>query len=133
MSAVAEVEAIPVLPSLDFAETKCFYEGLLGFSNIYEADSRVILRRGSIELHFWLTDRKDFCENSSCYIRGGGIDALYEEFRGKGVPGLSAYEVRPWNMKEFHLLDPHGNLLSFGRIPFEKEEMAEDGEGAHEH
>ena len=127
MNAVAEVEAIPVLPSLDFAETKRFYEGLLGFSSIYEGDGRIILRRGPIELHFWLTDRREFCENSSCYIRGGGIDVLYEEYRGKGVPGLSAYEVRPWRMKEFHLLDPHGNLLSFGRIPPEEEG------GAHEH
>ena len=127
------VEAIPVLPSLDFAETRRFYEGLLGFSLVYEAGGRVILRRGPIELHFWLTDHREFCENSSCYIRGGGIDALYEEFRGKGVPGLGAYEVRPWGMKEFHLLDPHGNLLSFGRIPPEGEDAAKDGEGAYEH
>jgi hypothetical protein len=26
-------------------------------------------------------------------------------------------EVRPWNMEEFYIHDPHGNLLRFGRIP----------------
>jgi hypothetical protein len=29
--------------------------------------------------------------------------------------------VRPWNMKEFHIHDPHGNLLRFGCAPEEVE------------
>jgi hypothetical protein len=30
------------------------------------------------------------------------------------VPRLSEFSVPPWNMKEFYLHDPHGNLLRFG-------------------
>jgi len=33
------------------------------------------------------------------------------------VPRLSALELRPWNMEEFFIHDPHGNLLRFARIP----------------
>ena len=37
----------------------------------------------------------------------------------RGVPQLSGFEVRPWNMKEFYIFDPHGNLLRFGCAPEE--------------
>ncbi|MEJ8475563.1 bleomycin resistance protein [Roseibium algae] len=112
-----EVDCIPVLPSLNLAESKAFYEGQLGFVVVHEDPTRLIVRRGTIELHFWPTDRKELCEASSCYIRGGGIDVLYDAFSQAKVAGLSAFEVRPWNMKEFYIHDPHGNLLAFGRIP----------------
>ncbi|RUU94710.1 VOC family protein, partial [Mesorhizobium sp. M6A.T.Cr.TU.017.01.1.1] len=29
------------------------------------------------------------------------------------------FTVRPWNMKEFYVWDPHGNLLRFGCAPEE--------------
>ncbi|TIM43459.1 MAG: VOC family protein, partial [Mesorhizobium sp.] len=32
---------------------------------------------------------------------------------------LSPFTVRPWNMKEFYVWDPHGNLLRFGCAPEE--------------
>lgn len=112
-----EIEVLPVLPSLDLGETKLFYGDLLGFSVIYDSPTRLILRREEMELHFWKTDQKILCENSSCYLRGGRVDDLFEEFSATGVPRLSTFEARPWNMKEFYLHDPHGNLLTFARIP----------------
>lgn len=112
-----DVLCIPVLPSLDLDETLSFYRDRLGFAPIYQDATRLIVRRGAMELHFWPTNRRDLCNNTSCYIRGGGVDALYAEYQQSGVPGLSAFELRPWDMKEFHLHDPHGNLLVFGRIP----------------
>lgn len=42
------------------------------------------------------------------------MPALHAEFSAGAVPGLSPFELRPWNMHEFHLIDPHGNLLRFG-------------------
>ena len=72
-----------------------------------------------MEIHFWLTDRREFAENTSCYIRGGQVASLYDEYRVKGVERLSDFAVRPWNMKEFYIRDPHGNLLRFGGAPEE--------------
>jgi hypothetical protein len=37
----------------------------------------------------------------------------------RGVTNLSDFAVRPWNMKEFYIHDPHGNLLRFGCAPEE--------------
>jgi len=111
--------AIPVLASLNIAETRAFYEGRLGFSVIYEEGAYLIVRRDEMELHFWKTDERSFPENTSCYIRGGQVAPLHAEFAAAGLDGLSRFEVRPWNMKEFHLRDPHGNLLRFGMAPEE--------------
>ena len=121
-STADRVEALPQLPSLSIAESRDFYCSFLGFGEVvYEDDSFLILRRqfagAPIELHFWLTDNRAFCEHSSVYLRGGGIDVLHADFAARNVPDMSALAVRPWNMEEFHVRDPHGNLLKFGRIP----------------
>ncbi|MGD9805757.1 MAG: bleomycin resistance protein [Hyphomicrobiaceae bacterium] len=112
-------QSIPVLASLDIGETATFYLDKLGFAEIYRDDNYFIARRDRMELHFWRTDNRAFPENTSCYIRGGQIEALYAEFRRAGLPRLSTFEVRPWNMKEFYIHDPHGNLLRFGMAPEE--------------
>ena len=111
------VEVIPILPSLDIAETLAFYRDELGFAVTYETADYLIVRRQEMELHFRLTDDRSLCERSSVYIRGGRIGPLHQEYSGKGVPRLSALELRPWNMEEFFIHDPHGNLLRFARIP----------------
>ncbi|PWR21875.1 bleomycin resistance protein [Zavarzinia compransoris] len=110
--------AIPVLASLNIAETAAFYRDHLGFAGEAFGDY-LIVRREAMEIHFWLADDRRYPEHTSCYIRGGQVVALHAEFTAKGVPGLSPFEVRPWNMKEFYIHDPHGNLLRFGCAPQE--------------
>jgi catechol 2,3-dioxygenase-like lactoylglutathione lyase family enzyme len=111
--------AIPVLASLNIAESRDFYAGALGFSIIYEDGNYLIVRRDEMEIHFWLAADRIHPENTSCYIRGGQIVALYDEYKARGVPRLSSFELRPWNMKEFYIHDPHSNLLRFGCAPEE--------------
>ncbi|MEM1377721.1 MAG: VOC family protein [Pseudomonadota bacterium] len=114
--AAASVEALPVLPSLNIHESMEFYRDKLGFeATVYEAHDYLIMRRPGIELHFWLTDRKDFCENTSVYIRGGGIDALHAELSQRDGFTITPMMDREWGMREFYVHDPHGNLLRFGR------------------
>jgi hypothetical protein len=90
----------PILASLDIAETRDFYVGQLGFTDAWGDDKFLIVKRDDMEIHFWKTADRQFPENTSCYIRGGVVTARYEEFRQRGVPQLSPFEVRPWNMKE---------------------------------
>jgi catechol 2,3-dioxygenase-like lactoylglutathione lyase family enzyme len=112
-------QTIPVLASLNIAETAAFYVDKLAFTETYRDENYLIVRREQMELHFWHTDNRAFPENTSCYIRGGQVRALYDEYRAKSLPHISAFEVRPWNMKEFYIHDPHGNLLRFGMAPEE--------------
>jgi catechol 2,3-dioxygenase-like lactoylglutathione lyase family enzyme len=111
---VDPARTIPILASLDIAETSAFYSRQLGFAVGYQDVTYLIVMRDEMELHFWKTDDRRFSENTSCYIRGGQVAALHAEYTARGVPKLSPFEVRPWNMKEFYIHDPHGNLLKFG-------------------
>lgn len=51
-------------------------------------------------------------------IRNIGID----RDAAANVPGLATFEVKPWDMREFSIADPHGNLLRSGRA---SQEIAE--------
>lgn len=113
MTAPDPARCIPILASLNLAETLAFYRDQLGFTGQTYADY-AILRREAMELHFWLTTRRIDAEHTACYIRGGQVPALHAEFAARDVPGLSPFALRPWGMHEFHLIDPHGNLLRFG-------------------
>lgn len=119
MGKIDFARAFPVLPTLNTDATRQFYEQDLGFSVVYDDESYLIVRRDEIELHFWLTDNADLPKMSSCYIRGGQIRDLHIEYSEKHLPGLSELKNQPWDMAEFHILDPHGNLLRFGCIPGE--------------
>ena len=111
------LECLPVLPSLDLDETEEFYTQKLGFGVIYKDQNYLIFRREELELHFWLASSRELCENTSVYIRGERIDELQAEFSKNNLEHLTELRVREWNMEEFYVHDPHGNLLRFGRIP----------------
>lgn len=118
--AVDPARSIPVLPSPDIKATRDFYRDQLGFGIVGpEMDEYLIMRRNEMEIHFWRSDDRRLPEVSSCYTRGGEVPALYAEFSARGVEKLSPFTVRPWNMKEFYVWDPHGNLLKFGCAPEE--------------
>lgn len=116
----AHAIAIPVLASLDLQQSKRIYEEKLCFRAELFGDY-MIARHDDMEIHFWLANDRIHPEHTSCYIRGGQVPALYEEFSKKGIgvnpidgERISDFQTRPWGMKEFYVWDPHGNLLKFG-------------------
>lgn len=104
---------IPALASLNLQESVEFYTTKLGFREIGRYPDYAILIRDGCEIHFWPCRDKTIPENTSCYIRTENADALYEEFKSKGV-AMKEPAIRPWGMKELYVIDPHGNLLKFG-------------------
>jgi catechol 2,3-dioxygenase-like lactoylglutathione lyase family enzyme len=107
--------ALPLLPSLDIARTRAFYEERLGFTSTYYGDENyLIVRRGEVEIHFWLTDDEKLPPVSSCYVRGRDALALHADFKALGTPKISPIMAREWGMTEFYVWDPDGNLLKFG-------------------
>ena len=112
--------AIPVLASLDLQQSQHFYEEKLCFKAELFGDY-MIAKRDAMEIHFWLANDRIHPESTSCYIRGGQVPALFEEFSKAGIgenpvggERISDFQVRPWGMKEFYVWDCHGNLLKFG-------------------
>ncbi|WP_421956601.1 bleomycin resistance protein [Polaromonas sp.] len=107
------LSTVPILASLDLAESIAFYTGKLGFVLMAQMEGYAILGRDGCEIHFYACDNALIAENTACYVRTPDTDALYEEFRGRGTT-VGPPEVRPWGMRELYVLDPHGNLLKFG-------------------
>lgn len=112
-SAGAAVQStVPVLASLNLAETLQFYTRHLGFAPLLEMDNYLILQRDGCELHFWPCNERHIAENTSCYVRANTA-VLHADFAARGLQ-VAPPVIQPWGMKEMYVIDPHGNLLKFG-------------------
>jgi catechol 2,3-dioxygenase-like lactoylglutathione lyase family enzyme len=116
--------AVPILPSRDLHATLAFYERL-GFENAGAPPDQwdyLIVRRNGAELHFYLDTTVDPLTTAfSCYVFTDDVDALYGEWSGVGVPSDPATGSRleppvdmPYGMRQLAVIDPSGNLVSFG-------------------
>ena len=103
---------VPVLASLNLAETLQFYTRHLGFAPLLEMDNYLILQRDGCELHFWPCNERHIAENTSCYVRAD-TGVLHADFAARGLQ-VAPPVIQPWGMKEMFVIDPHGNLLKFG-------------------
>ncbi len=108
----------PKLPMRAKAQTKAYYLEKLNFRLLGEYDDYLILSRDQIEIHFFLFPELDPKENyGQVYIRTNAIDELYRSLNEQGVPihPNGPLEAKPWGQREFSLLDPDHNLLTFGQ------------------
>ena len=107
-SAVATTEyAAPTLPSRDLRETLAFYERL-GFTSAGdepEVWDYAILRRGTIELHFFADGE---AAPSRCFAWVDDVDALAAEWQ------VDPPSDTPWGVRTIEVVDPSGNRVSFG-------------------
>lgn len=104
----------------DKAATQAYYVGKLGFRLAGEAvyDDYLMVEREQIQLHFFLFRQLDPRENyGQVYIRTDDIDDLYRSMldRGVAIHPNGPLQTKPWGQREFHLLDPDHNLLTFGQ------------------
>lgn len=113
------LEVNPKLPMRNKAATKAYYIDQLGFEQAGSADydGYLMLQKDHIQLHFFEFKELDPKENyGQVYIRVKGIEAFYQALLDNKVAihpnGL--LQTKPWGQKEFSLLDPDSNLLTFG-------------------
>lgn len=109
----------PKLPMRDKSATKQYYIDGLGFRAIgaMDYDGYLMLEKDGIELHFFEFKALNPSENyGQVYIRTDDIAALYQWLleRNVAIHPNGSLQQKPWGMKEFSLLDPDNNLLTFG-------------------
>ncbi|PTB97417.1 glyoxalase/bleomycin resistance/extradiol dioxygenase family protein [Marivirga lumbricoides] len=109
----------PKLPMRDKAITREYYINKLGFNQLgnTDYDDYLMLEKDNIQIHFFEFKALDPKENyGQVYIRTNDIDALYQSLLDKGISihPNGKLHVKPWGQKEFALLDPDNNLLTFG-------------------
>lgn len=111
-------EIHPKLPMRSRAATMQFYQQM-GFVKVGgDYDEYLMVKRDSIEIHFFLhQDLKPDDNYGQVYIRTDYIDDLYQSFLRAGVPIHPAGHLmqKPWGQREFSILDPDKNLLTFGQ------------------
>jgi len=110
----------PKLPMRNKSVTRDFYINKLGFQLFGSADYEgyLMVQKDQIQIHFFEFKELDPKENyGQVYIRTDDIDAWYQLALNKKIrmPEAGHLEIKPWKQKEFSVLDPDHNLLTFGQ------------------
>jgi hypothetical protein len=110
----------PKLPMRNKAITRDFYINQLGFQELGSADfdGYLMVQKENIEIHFFEFATIDPAENyGQVYIRVQNIETVYRNFLDNNVAihPNGPLEIKPWGQKEFSILDPDYNLLTFGQ------------------
>ena len=109
------VSATPTLASLDIQRSVEFFCSILGFSSVHMQQGQYgIVSRGPVAIHFWACNEPHNAANTSCRVRVRGIAALYAQCQLAGiVHPHAALDEKPWGSREFGILDPDSNLVTF--------------------
>jgi hypothetical protein len=111
---------IPKLPMRCRAKTRNFYLTQLGFMDVGSADFNgyLIVKKDGVEIHFFEFKELDPKENyGQVYIRTNDIETLYKLMldNNNSIHPSGHLQAKPWGQKEFAMLDPDNNLLTFGQ------------------
>lgn len=111
---------VPKLPMRNKAITRNFYLSQLGFTDLANADydGYLMVGKDNIEIHFFEYKGLDPKENyGQVYIRTNDIETLYQSMldNKNSIHSAGHLEIKPWGQKEFAMLDPDNNLLTFGQ------------------
>ena len=108
----------PKLPMRNKALTKEFYVNKLNFKELSDYGDYLIVGKDNIEIHFFEFKGLDPKENyGQVYIRTDDIDTLYKSLIDNkiSIHPNGKLQSKPWGQREFALLDPDNNLLTFGQ------------------
>lgn len=108
----------PKLPMRSKHVTKEFYINKLGFKEFGSVgyEGYLMMEKDQIQIHFF--EFKELNKNyGQVYIRTDNIDHLYQTLSDNktGIHPNGKLESKSWGQKEFSVLDPDNNLLTFGQ------------------
>jgi predicted enzyme related to lactoylglutathione lyase len=110
-------QIMPELPLTDVAGGVAYYQDVLGFSINYQQHNIAVMDRDLVRI-LLIARTERHSGIGSCYVYVRDADALHSELVTKGANVQSEPVSRPWGLREFRVLDPEGNQLTFGQ-PFE--------------
>jgi len=106
---------IPILAYLNKEDTIDFYTTKLGFTFESEFEGYLIFSKDKIALHFWETDNPLIPQHTGCYIMVTAVEQLYEAYKQYNIIHPNgALQDKPWEMRQFSIVDNSGNILHFG-------------------
>ena len=108
---------MPELPVNDVPGGISYYRDLLGFSVNHEGPEIGVMDRDTVRI-LLVARSERHTGIGSCYVYVADADSLHAELTANGAEIQSEPVSRPWGLREFEVLDPEGNRLTFGE-PFE--------------
>lgn len=110
----------PKLPMRNKDLTRDYYFNKLGFRQLgsVDFDGYLMVQKDSVQIHFFEFKELNPKENyGQVYIRTDNIEKLYKSLldNGTSIHPNGILQTKPWGQKEFSLLDPDNNLLTFGQ------------------
>ncbi len=109
----------PVLPVPDVRAAVEYYQQILGFSIdfVEEPPEHGSVTRGRVGIQFTHVSDSQMPHDYPgwTYIFVTNIDALYEEYQGKGAAFTRGLESHAHGMREFELKDLNGHRIRFGQ------------------
>jgi hypothetical protein len=110
----------PKLPMRNKDITRDFYLNKLDFQQFgsTDFDGYLMLQKDNIQIHFFEFKNLDPKENyGQVYIRTDDIDKFYQLLLEKKttIHPNGHLQIKAWGQKEFSILDPDNNLLTFGQ------------------
>jgi len=107
-------KALPELPFTDVAGAVAYYRDVLGFKINYQQHDLGVMDRDRVTvLLIARTERHKGIGSAEFYI--AEADALYAEFQAKGANLQGEPVSHPWGLRDFRVLDPEGNRLTFAQ------------------
>jgi hypothetical protein len=109
---------IPKLPMRDKRVTKSFYENLGFTASENDFPEYLMMKNETVEIHFF--EFRDLIPEENygqVYIRSSDIETLYSTYLERNIEIHPAGNLskKEWGQKEFSILDPDNNLLTFGQ------------------
>ena len=108
----------PKLPMRNKQTTLIYYQQL-GFAVLGDYGNYLLMQKDEIEIHFFEFQKLNPKENyGQVYIRTNAIENLYTDLLSQNIAihPNGKLKTQPWGQKEFSLLDPDSNLLTFGEV-----------------
>lgn len=110
----------PKLPMRDKSATRDYYLNKLGFQEFGSAnyEGYLMVQKENVQIHFFEFKELDPNQNyGQVYIRTDNIGQLYQSLLDDKIKihPNGHLETKPWGQREFSLLDPDNNLLTFGQ------------------
>ncbi len=116
--------AYPQLFVADIAAACAFFEHKLGFTTVFQYGSPPFygqVMRDKARLNLRCVDGpivdRDLREREhllSAYVPVENVDALYTEYKSRGVDFHQPLAKQPWGTHDFVVRDADGNLICFG-------------------
>jgi len=100
-----------MIPSYDVRATRLFFKDILGFSDVRDEGSYVIMQKDNCMIH--ILNAGDIGE-MEFYLEVQGIDELWDNIKDN-LAGVKTKEPfnQDYGMREFHIIIPHTKTLMF--------------------